>query len=296
MTASDPAPGDDRVLNAVSKLTLLRDCERALLGAVACGSAAIPALRDLLFSRSRDGIFEPRCLAVQALGLLHAREVLLEFLGIAREASDPREQTAEDAVLNATARALRRMPGDDVLALLIAQSRRKLLAGVIYALGDYRPLDCIPIFLAALAEDFCRVAAEEALRKIGRPSLDALVALATDYGDQTIEYESHRRARRSAIRLVAELGGASNAAVMPLVGDADPRIALSACEIMLASARREETSLVIGRLRELATCKEWMVRDEAAALLDAQQVPKATTGKLVYLPAGSGSEREALTR
>lgn len=95
----------NKVEEAVRRLTLLRNGQAALLTAISAGPIAIPVLASLLLSRSSDGIFEPRCLAAQALGRLGAQGVLLDYLAVVRKAQDPHEQAAEDAVLNAVARA-----------------------------------------------------------------------------------------------------------------------------------------------------------------------------------------------
>ncbi len=71
------------VERAISKLKLL--CDDGDLGvaeAVACGNAAIPALRELLFQGAPSGVFQPRCRAIEALASLNAHSVLIEYLNI----------------------------------------------------------------------------------------------------------------------------------------------------------------------------------------------------------------------
>ena len=79
-------PESDEVVRLVGTLRQLHGGERAFMDVVACGPRAIPALRKLLFEREPSGLFQPRCLAVDALAVLGAKEVLLDFL-----ANSPRE-------------------------------------------------------------------------------------------------------------------------------------------------------------------------------------------------------------
>jgi hypothetical protein len=109
-----PEPGrgnqreeSERLRAAIDKLRSLHDGDRGVIEIAACGRRAIPALRALLFERGPSGLYEPRCLAVKALGALEAYDVLIEYLNAPRAIVDPIERVGEDAVLNAAARAAR---------------------------------------------------------------------------------------------------------------------------------------------------------------------------------------------
>jgi len=220
-------------------------------------------LREFLFARDPSGIFQPRVQAVEALSALGAKDVLCEFLTQLRNVADPVEQTGEDAVANAVARALIRWPNEHVFSLLMAVAHCRLLAGVVEALGTYRRREAMPIFAAALAEDFCRPEAEGAFRKIGAPACSCLLRLAdcrTPSPD--IESESSRRRRRSALELLAELycGEDLPDVLRALMADTDSHVALLACAICLPRVRSAERENVAAHLVGLLDASDWVHR------------------------------------
>jgi hypothetical protein len=197
------------VVRLVGALRRLHDGEKAFMDVVACGRRAIPALRELLFEREPSGLYQPRCLAVDALAALGAKEVLLDFLDNSpREIEDPVERTGEEAVINAAARALAGWSDDRVFAALLRLAEdRPSLAGVIEVLGDFRRLEALPALTAALGEDFSRDAAEAAIRKLGAAARPALERAST-FRLPTEDYESETslRRRRSVLQLLADIG------------------------------------------------------------------------------------------
>jgi hypothetical protein len=268
--AQTPPAIEDRIADAIARLRALRDGDLAVLDLTGCGKAAVEPLREFLFTREPSGLFQARCQAVEALAALGAKDVLCDFLAHPRIVVDPVEQTGEDAVANAAARALIRWPDEDMFSLLMAAANRKLLAGVVEALGNYRRGEALPIFAAALAEDFCRPEAEEAFRKIGSLACPCLLQLA-DHRTPSLETESEssRRRRRSALRLLAELYRSD---VLPeilprLMADADPRIVFLACSICLPRTRPAEREKVVVRLVGLLAGPDWMLRAEVEDLL-----------------------------
>ncbi|HLN22865.1 MAG TPA: hypothetical protein VK558_02665 [Patescibacteria group bacterium] len=261
---------ENRVHDAIARLRSLREGDLAVLDLTACGTAAMGPLREFLFAREPSGMFLPRCQAVEALAALGAKEVLYDFLAHPRDVDDPVEQTGEDAVANAAARALIRWPEEAVFSLLLVAAHRKLLAGVVEALGSYRCGMAMPVFAAALAEDFCRPEAEEAFRKIGAPACPCLLQLA-DYRTPSsdTESESSRRRRRSALRLLAELhrGNDVPEILWSRVTDADPQVAVLACSICLPRLRSAERQTVVTRLVELLDGHDWVLHVAVEDLL-----------------------------
>jgi hypothetical protein len=257
--------------DAIAKLRALHEGERSVVDLVACGQAAVKPLREFLFTRDSSGIFQPRCQAVEALAILGAREVLLDFLIHPRDSDDPVEQAGEDAVISAVARALIRWPDDQLFSLLLEMADRKLLPGIVAALGEYRRDEALPILAAALGEDFCRSAAENAFRKLGASVCSCLLNLAIlRMPSPDGELESSRRQRRSALKLFEELyqSEAVPDVVWSLVTDGDPQVALTACSICLS--RRislGERDKVVARLIELFDHDDWMFRAEVSNLL-----------------------------
>ena len=189
---------------AMEKLRSLHDGDLGVVEVVACGARAIPALRALLFEREPSGLFETRCRAVQALGALDARDVLIEYLAMPHEAADPVEQLGNDAVLNAVARAVAKYRDEQVFQLLRHLAGRRLLPGVVGGLGSFNRQEAIPYLVDSLAEDECRPIAENALMKFGPRARQALLAIASAPGASS-ESPSQTRQRRSALELLAVL-------------------------------------------------------------------------------------------
>ncbi len=252
-----------RIQAALGKLRALREGDEAIAELIDCGQAAVGPLREFLFSREPCGLFQPRCQAVEALAKLGAKAVLLEFLTAPRSFADPVEQAGEDAVLSFVARALTRWPDDATFLLLLAVAKRKLLPGIVDALGEYRRMDALPVLAAALAEDFCRSAAETAFRKLGPAACSCLLSLAVRTVPLAdVELESSLRLRRSALNLFDELypRQAVPQTVWELVLDADIQVALTACSICLARDSGAGREKVLLRLAELWESGDWAVR------------------------------------
>jgi len=227
------APRRRDVEAAVERLRHLHDGEAAMLAAVAIGQTACAPLAALLREREPSGIFQPRCLAAQALGLLHADALLIDFLRHPRFPDSPIELAGEEAAVNAAARALGRHRPAAALDLLTEIGRaRPHLDGVIEALAGYARAGTIPALVAALAEDASRAAAQRGLRAIGKPAQRPLLAIARDGEPDT---ETHRRQRRAALDVLLDIGVPphSGPALEALIRDAGPSIAAVACGVAL---------------------------------------------------------------
>lgn len=254
-----------RVEQAIATLKSFRNGDFGIACVIACGDQAIPALRAVLFQRERSGLYQARCRAIEALAALGAHDVLIEFLEAKRSIADPIEQLGEDAVINAAALALANVRDRPVFELLQRLAQRPSLTGVIGALGAFGRAEAIPALVAALAEDASRLTAESALRKLGRPACAALIAVATarpPHGER--ESETRTRQRRSALRLVAEIGIPRGAwrSLRPLVRDTDAKIAVLACELCFRRAPAAQWRGCADRLIGLLAQGDWMLRQE----------------------------------
>ncbi|HUJ15667.1 MAG TPA: DNA mismatch repair protein MutS [Thermoanaerobaculia bacterium] len=143
---------------------------------LATGERAIPAVRDFLLDGEPEGVYPPRQRAVQVLGALGAKDVLLEYLRRPRHLENPAVAYAEEAVEITAARELRRWRSDEVFETLLAVLKRHLQPGAIEAIGDYRRAGALPFLVRALDDSISGAAAEEALRKYGSGARDALMA------------------------------------------------------------------------------------------------------------------------
>jgi hypothetical protein len=268
MISNLPLPLD--VQQAIYRLTSLYDGDVGVAEVVACGTRAVQPLRALLFEREGSGLYQSRCRAVDALAALGAYDVLSDFLIVPRTAADPVERVGDEAVINAAALALAQARDEHTFELLMTVVSRRLLPGVIGALGAFQRTEAIPCLIAALAEDDCRQAAENALAKIGRGARHALIAAAIRPRPSCDrESESSLRSRRSALELLVSIGirPATWAALRPLLGEQDPKVKVLACKICLASAPSPEKLVAIGHLIDVLPNADWMLGDEIESCL-----------------------------
>ena len=139
---------------------------------------------------------------MEVLAALKAYDKLRDFLQTPRDVTDPVEQTGEEAVINAAARAVGDLGDRRDLPLLLALLKREHLAGVIEAVGRFRPPEALPYFIEALADDFSRPPAEGAVRKLGLAAQDALFRCAVRRDPSSgREVDLSKQQRRSALRL-----------------------------------------------------------------------------------------------
>ena len=189
----------ERVAELMIRLDSLLDGPQAAAHLVACGTAAVPALRRFLVEGRPRGVFQPRLWAVQALGGLGADDVLLEYLRAPIGSSDPVVRFAEQTVRSAAAKILAksRLPGVSETLLDIARDER--LPGALDAVADRAPEAATPILIAALEDDFARDVAQAALYRLGAAARDALIDSSLDRGTGT---EPATRRRRAALDLL----------------------------------------------------------------------------------------------
>jgi hypothetical protein len=286
----------DSLDRAIAKLKSFTAGDNGVMEVVACGNRAIPLLRALLFSREPSGLFQARVRAIDALARLDARDILVEYLGTPREIYDPVERLGEDAVINAAARALANQRDPRVLDLLLRLAQRPCLTGVIYALGAFRATRAIPLLVEALAEDASRLTAEIALKKIGASARAALIEAAIRRSDEpSPELESRLRQRRSALRLLLEMGASRRVwqAVKSLKHDEDVQIAVLACELGLSSGSPTEKREAARCLVNLATKVDWALHDEIERYLVSNIYIAKDPQMQVALSEGSMAESDA---
>jgi hypothetical protein len=260
MTMANTELVADDVQRAIDKLKSLRDGSIGVVEAVACGRRAIPLLRALLFEREPSGIYQPRCSATQALSILGAYDILIEFLSASYDARDPVERAGDDAVINAVARNLSVMREERIFQLLLGLARRRCWPGVIGALAVFHRDEAIPYLISALGEDDCRLLAEPALIDIGRRAQPPLLQVVTTPSPSAeLESETSIRKRRSALSLLMEMGVPRELwpSLRHLVSDKDPRIVVLACEICLSIAPDDQRTGAVHRLIGLLENADW---------------------------------------
>jgi hypothetical protein len=224
----------------------------------------------MLLQREPSGLYQARRRAVQALAALGAHDVLIEFLELDCKIADPIERVGEDAVINAAALALAKGRDEHVFELLLQLANRPCLTGVIGALGSYRRADALPALINALEEDASRFMAEAALRKLGELARAALLyTVDHKLPSREQESESSARRRRSALRLLADMGVPLKVwpFLRPLMHDNDAKIAVLACIICLKWAPVVERIEAARSLIAFLAHEDWMLREEIEAAL-----------------------------
>jgi hypothetical protein len=268
---SEPDDEKKRELrNSIAKLVSLEGGDAGLIEVLRFKPAAIVPLRALLFQREPSGLYQPRCRVAKALGLLGAYNVLREFLALRRETEDLVERTGEDAVINAAARALAGARDAPDFELLLAVLQWRILPGVIEAAGAFDRPEAIPLFIGSLAEDDCRAAAAQALRRLGEAAIPALIrCAAAAKKPPDAETETSRRQRRSALQLLVEMRISAKAwdGLQHLMDDPDMKVAVLACKLALSTPKAPNKDGALARLLQILEHADWMMAEDIESFL-----------------------------
>lgn len=223
---------------ALSNLKALHGGDIAVADIVAFGESAIPALKETLFECDRSGLYQIRCRAARALGLIGAFDVLEEFLE-KPPPTDPVERLGDDVIVGNAARALAKRRDEATFALLMEIARRRPLNGVITALASFKRPEASPALVAALGEDEAREAAENALTSCGPAARTALFEALCQVEFTSDPSESQLRKRRSILRLLGaiKLDPAEADRLRPFLASADTQLSILACRVVLRSSK-----------------------------------------------------------
>jgi hypothetical protein len=220
------------VASAIERLKSLRHGDEAFADVLSFGTEAVPELRTLLLQREPSGLYQARRRAAEALGALRSFDTLGEFLWLDRKIDDSVERLGEEVVIGTAARLIAQLQEEWVFQLLLNLAKRRRLSGLLAGLGVFKRPESITCLVGALAEDELRPIAEAALRLFGRAAAPELFRAAVHSNDpERPESETDRRARRSALRVLLEIGVSRKEwpLLRPLMQDEDPRIAMLAC-------------------------------------------------------------------
>jgi hypothetical protein len=216
-------------------------------------------------------LYETRRRAVEVLAALKAYDTLRDYLRTPRDITDPVERTGEEAVINAAARVLGGLGDERDIPLLFSLLKRYRFCGAIEAIGRFRLAEALPYFIDALADDFSRPAAEDAILKLGLTTQDALLRCAIRSAPLSErEVDTRKQQRRSALRLLLRLGQtphAIRAAAGVLIQDPDPWIAMLSSRLCLDSGMDPTNPAAIARLIGLLKSADELLADEIADCL-----------------------------
>jgi hypothetical protein len=239
----------------------------ALIG---CGAQAIPSVRSFLLGGRPRGIYQPRQLAVETLGQLGAKDVLLEYLNKSLAIKDPVVRHAEDAVRSTAARELARWQTDDVFECLMRLGRDHLLPGIVEALGTFRNTEAMPYFLWGLSDGVCRSYAEDAIRGLGAAAQPFLLEAAGVRNPSAEEESPSSRQRRQwVLRILSDLKVSAEewSRLRDLLEEDDPEVVITTARIGLEVAPMQEREQAVHRLIEMLPRAGWFLRTEGRAAL-----------------------------
>ena len=286
----------------VQALDNLRDGETAVVALVALGARSIDPLRRFLL-RGRPGpVYQPRRWAVQALGSLDAKEVLVEYLTSLPHIPDPQVRFAEEVVQNAAVREFVRWPDAETTAFLLDLSRKKKLVGLAEVFGKLRQVEAIPYLDRALEDDCIRQSAEEALIAIGEQAREALILSSTvKLPVNDVEIPSSLRRRQSVLRVLAKIGIRPQdwPKLSPLIWERDPEIVVESCVLAVAAGILDNRETVAARLLAVSERAPWFLEEDIVECLlewfeAAQPAIEAEIDHLKKLPETDWIRNERL--
>lgn len=251
---------DRRVRDLMRQLDSVIDAETAAAHLVACGRAAIEPLRKFLLESPARSVPQPRCWAVRALAGLGAKEVLLEYRRRDEEIDDPVIRLAEESVQRAAALSVTPWRTDDVVETLITISARRLIPGVIEALGQLDRDEAVPILIYALEDDFCRPWAEAALEGVAGRYRDLLLRSALlPHPNAHEEREPSVQRRRTILLLLRRVRLTQEEChrLVALLESPDVELTVYAAAIVLADGPEVDRQRAIGRLKAVALEAPW---------------------------------------
>ena len=270
---------------AIERLKSLHDGDEAFSDVLGFGAEAVPVLRTFLLQREPSGLYHARRRAAEALAALRSFDTLCEFLRLDREIDDPVERLGEEVVISAAARLIAQLREEWVFQLLLTLAKRRRVSGVLAGLGAFKRPESIPCLIRALAEDELRPTAEAVLRSFGRAAGPELVRAATHSVDPIRhESETDRRARRSALKLLLEIGAPRDEwpLLRPLMQDDDLQIAMLACTACARVGTAFDRTDAALRLAVLRPHGDWLQRQQI------DEVARGLAGKV----GAKGSEND----
>lgn len=258
---------DEEIGSFVADLESLQGGELTVSLLVGCGQRAIPPLRDFILHGKPRGIFQPRQHAVEALAQLGAKDVLMEYLLQKREIPNAVVRFGEEAVENTAARELACWQTEEVFQFLLNLAQRRMLSGLVDALGHFQRPEAAPFFVKALEDDVCRPAAEAALNKIAQKVKPLLLAAARRDHAQEHEWPAQLCRRRRVLSILSDCEITSDEweQLRPLLKDDDVETAVTAAQIALEAAptaeKREAATFLIHSLTRASSFQQIQIHE-----------------------------------
>lgn len=251
-----PDPGPAAL---IERLNDLHEGPLILPEVIRLGDGAVPGLEAILRGPSQ-AVPHSRCLAADALGAIGSPVSAAALVRALRDSvartPDPVSLEAERVVIDCIADHLGNHPEPQVALALLEALQTCPYPACARALGRLRDARAIPLLVECLYDDAARVAAVEALPRLGRTSCAPLIrALTEPRIRRGLEAPSSIDARVAAARLLGEL--------------AEAGVAPSAAEIALRSALGDRQRAVRTEAAIALVRRGGHAAPEAAAVLAA---------------------------
>ncbi len=257
----------------MAALDSLMDGDAFIFQLIGLGPPAIPVLAHHLLATRPRTVALPRCRTARALGTLGARQELMAYFRDFHRPEDPAALLAEDAVRSTVAEELAHWKSDDVYQTLLTAAQDRMTGGLIRALSSFRRDENIPVFFAALDDDFCRIEATNALRLVPDPARAYALLYLRGLTGESLSIPSTRYRRRVAVQLLREFGVSPEAWPMlrPFLDDEDTDTVIATAAIGFQIGDPIDRPLLVQRLFTISSHLNCIQEDDILGLLETQQ-------------------------
>lgn len=255
----------------IAGLDLITDGDLAADMLIACGQCAIPYLAHFLLDGPPRTIALPRCRAVRVLAELAAFPPLISYFLKYKRSQDAAILFAEDAIRSAIARELLRWKTEEVFNTLLDAARQRATSGLIFALGEFRRPESVPLLFDVLEDDLCREEAKDGLRKVPDAAREYAILSIRGLTSTTFYGPCAVRRRRAVLQLVKEFGIPPNEweDIRPFLLEKDPDILIAVAQIGATAAPRSDQPQIIAALLNNSDHLNWLQEKDVIQLMDA---------------------------
>jgi HEAT repeat protein len=268
---SQSGPETAEIELLIDQLDSVLEGPRAIEMLIARGQWAVPYLEGFLLAGPPRTIALPRCRVVHALGELGAYSALTSYFRKYAPPADAQVLFAEDAVRSAAATELLHWKSEEVFRVLLDAAKQRATSGLIFALGEFRNAESIPLLFTVLEDDLCREEAKAALRKVADAAHQYAILLARGSTYTRFRGPYALRRRRATLQLLEEFGVSAEEwkDLREFLFEEDSDVVIAAAGVGLTAGKREERSQIVQELFRIASRVNWAQEDQVFRLMDA---------------------------
>lgn len=272
---SSPLPGmaDVQIEKLIAALDSLMDGDLAVPMLVACGHRAVPYLEQFLLAGPPKSVSSPRCRAVRALGEIGAYPVLISYFCAYEPPDDAAILFAEDAVRSSVARELLRWRSEEISRVLLSASRQRPTSGLIFALGELRQPESVPLLFYVLEDDFCREEAKQALRKLADAARQYAILSIRNLTEAQLYGPSALCRRRAVLELLGEFGVSIEEwkDLRCFLSEQNAGVVIATASIGISVAPAADQIEIVRALFRISEQVNWVQEDAVIRLLNHHQ-------------------------